>query len=467
MGDNFNSKKFLIELKSIYSYVYIPVEINSESFTKIETEEMQKVFNKEIKDEILKSIKEKEINIINTNLNKFVQDIEIKLNNKYFYDTGDTGTKTLTRTSVLETVLEMYFKKRVLMKGNRNEKTASKKMSELSAGEKREALINLIYVFLEKPEIRDKIVIIGIDEPENSLHTSLCYEQFEKLKKISENVQVLITTHWYGFLPIVDKGIVHFLKTNEDEIIFEEKIDLYLYPYQTKKIPKDFTLKSTNDLVQSIYHSLKAKECYNWLICEGTSDQIYIEYFLKDLVKNKKLNIIPVGGCELVKKFFKFLSLPIEENINDETKGKIFCLTDTDSDLRKGDITQNEQLKKKLILKRFSKNESEFETELVKFENEINQNSIDIESSLNPTIYIETLKTLTTEEKFNIDESKIKNINGNTTKENLRNLDIEEFFESEIIKNEFAKKYVKIMDEMVNSNEYIPKWVNEIKTFFK
>jgi len=108
-------------------------------------------------------------------------------------------------------------------------------MNELSAWEKREALINLIYVFLKDSEERKTIDIIWIDEPENSLHTSLCYEQFEKLKVIANNKQVLFTTHWYWFLPIVDKWTVHFLENKDEKINFFKSINLYDYSFQTKK----------------------------------------------------------------------------------------------------------------------------------------------------------------------------------------------------------------------------------------
>jgi len=90
---SFTEKKFLKELKDLYSYVYIPVEINSEEFTKIETVEMQKIFNKEVVSEIKKSIGAKDIEEINTRLDSFVNELEGKLEGKYYYDTGDTGTK--------------------------------------------------------------------------------------------------------------------------------------------------------------------------------------------------------------------------------------------------------------------------------------------------------------------------------------------------------------------------------------
>ncbi len=132
------------------------------------------------------------------------------------------------------------------------------------------------------------MVIIWIDEPENSLHTALCYDQFEKLKIISSSNQILITTHWYWFLPIVSKWMAHFLSNNEWNIKFES-YDLYDYRQQIRQdmvtnrnqIPTDFILKSTNDLVQAIFYSLKWETPYNWLICEGTSEKIYFEYFFK------------------------------------------------------------------------------------------------------------------------------------------------------------------------------------------
>lgn len=465
-------KNFLKELKNIYSYVYVPVEINSESFTKIETEEMQKIFNKSIKEEIKNSLSKTDITVINNKLDNFVNELEEKLEGKYFYDTGDEGTKKLTTKSLIEIILEIYFKKRVLMSGSTKNKKSSKKMSELSAGEKREALINLIYVFLRENEKRDSIIIIGIDEPENSLHTAICYEQFEKLKKVSQNAQVFITTHWYGFLPIVDKGIVHFLKNERKEqsntkdkkleIEFFHKADLYLYPYKTKNIPDDFSLKSTNDLIQSIFHSLKAKKPYNWLICEGPSDQIYLEYFLREEVNNNNLRIIPVGGIELVKKFYKYLLLPISENSKDPKKGKVFCLTDTDSNLRKNDILTQDQIN--LVIKRLAKDKNS--TSLIEFEKEEKQDAINIEQSLNPMIFKKTMESLNPEQRILIEEDKIHDKEGNTTAENLKNFDITNYFETEDIKISFSQKYIEVMKTDIESDKLIPTWIKEIKEFF-
>lgn len=470
LDKTFNEKGFLKELKDLYSYVYLPVEIDLENFTKIETDEMQKIFDKELKDEIKGALKQ--INLdnrggLNEKLNQFVLEIEKILNHEYGYDTGMQRNNKVTESDIVDKILEVYFQKRIL---NKKSSGINKKVSELSAGEKRQALINLVYAFLTRRIEREKMVIIGIDEPENSLHTSICYEQFEKLKQVSKNAQVFITTHWYGFLPIVDRGIVHFLKDEENEKSKEIKkvfqtTDLYLYPYQTKNIPKDFALKSTNDLVQSIFHSLKAVAPYNWLICEGPSDQVYLEFFLKEEILERNLRVIPVGGVELVKKFYKYLSLPIAENIEDMSKGKVFCLTDTDSNLRKKDIKQDDELKNSLTIKRLADSGSN-STSLIRFENEEKQNAIDMERSLNPIIFQKTLEELQVEDKFLIEVGDIQNTKGNTTKENLRNFNVDNYFSSEDIKNTFSKKYVEIMRRETNEKEYTPDWVSGIKSFF-
>lgn len=474
LDSSFTEKKFLKELKSLYSYVYIPVEIDSENFTKIETVEMQKIFDKEVVDEIRNTLKPADIANINSKLDLFVNKLEDKLDEKYYYDTGDVGTKKLTQTALVDTVLEMYFKKRVLMKGVRDNPKLSKKMSELSAGEKREALINLVYVFLKDAKDRDEMIVIGIDEPENSLHTSICYEQFEKLKKIATYAQVLLTTHWYGFLPIVDRGLVHFLKSEEktnskgvieEGIIFYEEVDLFRYHYQAKKLPKGFSLKSTNDLVQSIFHSMRSKNQYNWIICEGASDKIYLDYFFKDIETKVRLKIIPVGGVELVKKFFKYLSLPLSENISDTKCGKVFCLTDTDSNLRKKDIDQHDDLKERLILKRLAQGKDNT-TALVKFEIEEKQEPLDIEKSLNPVVFMKVIENRNYDAKYHITEDDIINAKGNTTITNLRNFEIDTFFTSEVIKNQFALDYVQVMEGIESPEEYIPNWVTEIYEFF-
>lgn len=458
-------KRILQELKDLYSYVYLPVEIEVESFTKIETDEMQKIFDKNLKKEIENALIQVKFDTnegINTKLDSFVDKIGETLNNEYSYDTGVQRGNTVTKTDLVEKIIESYFQKRILYKGG-------KKVSELSAGEKRQALVSLVYAFLVKSEDREKNVIIAIDEPENSLHTSLCYDQFEKLQEISDKSQIFITTHWYGFLPIISKGIGHFLNMKNDGINFET---YNLYDYKSKVqsdsnttkrvLPHDFHLKSTNDLVQSIFYSLSKEEPYNWLIVEGISEKKYFEYFLKNEIKSKKLRILCLGGQNKVSELYEYLELPVK-NEKDVLKGKVYCLIDTDQQEHKKHISDGY---KNLKIRRLSNKNENDKTELLTLSNGDNS-SCDIEQSLNPVIFQKTINELDVEEKYKI--KKIERINGNShfTK-NFKNLEIENFFKENKGENKavFAQKYVKVMNTEEKPNDFLPNWINEIKNYF-
>lgn len=152
--------KILQIIKDHYSYIYFPVELNIENFTKIETTEMQKVFGKKLKKEIesmLSGIKLDGTNGINPRLDNFIKEIQNSLRNNYEYKTGQQRNNKITKNDIVNKIIEAYFQKRILYKNN-------KKISELSAGEKRQALIDIISAFLIKTD-RDSATIIAIDEP--------------------------------------------------------------------------------------------------------------------------------------------------------------------------------------------------------------------------------------------------------------------------------------------------------------
>ncbi len=456
-------------LKEMYSYVYFPVEIDVESLTKIETKEMQKIFDKKIRKEIGEAL----LNVnftrkggINSNLDLFVSDIEDNLNNEYCYDTGKSRNNSVTKSDIVNKILEVYFQKRVL---NRKSSIGLTKVSELSAGEKRQAIINLIYASLKRTSEREAMVIIAIDEPENSLHTALCYDQFEKLKEVSENNQVLVTTHWYGFLPIVSEGYAHFLNLSNNKINFET-YDLYNYRSEIKvaiessknQIPSNFVLKSTNDLVQSIFYSIKHEIPYNWIICEGVSEKIYFEYFFDDDIKNNKLRILPMGGRPQVIRLYKYLLNPISE---DKCAGKVYCLIDTDRE-RCEEINNG---CKNLTIRRLSNMGTENSTELLTLKHS-DTSVTDIEQVLNPVIFKETIEAISDNELYHI--SSIKDESGNSDFiKNFKNLDLEDYFKENFGENKvlFAKKYVEISKLHKSSGlqrNTHPNWVDEIAKFF-
>jgi predicted ATP-dependent endonuclease of OLD family len=464
-------KKFFSEIKLIYSYVYFPVELEVESFTKIETVEMQKIFDKRLKSEIEKSLKQVNLdNVggINKTLEGFVTEIEEILNNEYCYHTGQERNNKVTKTDLVNKILEVYFQKRILNKCG----SVLTKVSELSAGEKRQALINLVYAFLKRDSERERMVIIGIDEPENSLHTSLCYDQFEKLKDISDKNQVLITTHWYGFLPVISEGYAHFLKADDKKINFES-YDLYDYQAVVKsqmsksrhQIPANFSLKSTNDLVQSIFYSLQNEAPYNWIICEGVSEKIYFEHFFAEEIEFSNLRILPMGGQSPVIRLYRYLQNPMSEMTS---VGKVYCLVDTDVQRCEG-ISGNSG-SDSLMIRRLSNKSGNIKTHLLALDNS-DTCPTDIEQALDPRVFATTMKVLTADGA--VWDKKAKNEKGNSDFiHNFRDLDLSGFFKVNNGANKviFASKYIEVSSnftEDFDDIDVVPQWIKEIKTYIK
>lgn len=460
-------KNVLVNLKSLYSYIYLPVEIEVESFTKIETREMQKIFDKKLRDEIevaLASVNFTNQGGINESLDNFVLEIEGILENEYCYDTGQRRNNSVTKSDIVNKIIEVYFQKRILNKKSDNALT---KVSELSAGEKRQALINLVYAFLKRNPNRETMVIVAIDEPENSLHTALCYDQFEKLKEVSILNQVLITTHWYGFLPVVSEGYGHFLKVIENKISFET-YDLYHYRSEIKtaleqsknQIPSDLILKSTYDLVQSIFYSLKTEPPYNWVICEGVSEKIYFEHFFYDEIKNNRLRILPMGGQPKVIRLYKYLQNPVSE---EKCAGKVFCIVDTDQ-IRCQEINNG---CKTLSIRRLSNEGVCDKTNLLTLDHK-DTSETDIERALNPMLFKKTIESISDVDIYQINT--VVNENGNSDFiRNFKNLDVENYFKENNGDNKiaFAKKYVELCKIEDPDGQLVPSWINEIKTYFE
>ncbi|WP_040574071.1 AAA family ATPase [Pontibacter sp. BAB1700] len=178
------------------------------------------------------------------------------------------------------------------------------------------ALIDVAYSFLLNNHDRDSNIILAIDEPEASLHISACYGQFEKLIGLSKNNhQIIVSTHWYGYLPIVINGSATSIIKNDKNETSVKFFNLYNYREtitQSRKkvkgpLPVDYNIKSYNDLVQSILFSLIQDEPYNWIVCEGLSEKIYFEEVFKDEIINNKLRLLPLGSYKEVKKIIQQL----------------------------------------------------------------------------------------------------------------------------------------------------------------
>lgn len=290
-----------------------------------------------------------------------------------------------------------------------------------------------------------------------------------------------MTTHWYGFLPVAINANAHFLtkKNAKDSLEFNfNTFDLYNYREKLKQIrnmdytqiPSDIQLKSIYDLVQSIVSSVRLDKPYNWLICEGSSDKIYFDFYFKDLVEKYNLRILPVGGASEVIKIYEYLKLPMSEK--DNINGKIYCLIDSDG--------KSEQLvckgawDKKMVAKRILNKNSEKRTILVDVGYNDCEMKTEIEDCLNGIVFVKALKTYIEDEDIAAILGDVKNFKNDKSLNshfcfNLRDDDrkiLKDFFDQDngYRKIEFAKKYVEIA---LDNNAKSPDWIDEIENWFK
>lgn len=413
------------EVLDMYSYVYLPVEQEINSTLKVENIEMQALLDKNMSkeiDEILETKinleggnNQKIITYINNQLAKMIDDINKnlgKLDEGYKY-VPQGNKKNLTSTDIRDKIIEAYFSIKELRKND-------KPISNLSSGEKRRAMIDTILAFLSnnKSHKRDKNVILAIDEPESSLHISKCFEQFIELEKISliYGHQILLTTHWYGFVPVSNYGYMHNISIEENGNREIKSFKLENSIEESRKYPDIVELKSIFDLATSILSYMRSSKNQNWIICEGLTDKDYLEHILESKVK-----IVPVGGITNVKKLFYHIYIPLSEKSNvEEFSNKILFLVDTDLQRLHFEspykFAKTQKIDKLIFLKRLQNIDGKIELVDVFRENG-NYIPTEIEDCLDPkTYYQSVMESLPEyEDKFIFNEkvssSKIKEDN--------------------------------------------------------
>lgn len=402
---------------------------------------------------------------INRELSSFLEDISTKLVS-YAYRTPSERQKRIQKKEVYNLIIQAFFNVRKLHKAHGEEHFLE--ISNLSSGEKQKAIIDVAHALLTKHRSNSDNLIIAIDEPESSLHMSACFEQFQALSELSEGCrQLLFSSHWYGFFPTLEKGAVTIITKKNNEHLFD-LINLESYREEIKqlvrdsrgKLPFDIRIKSMNDFTQSLLSSATGENPYNWLICEGSSEKIYLSAYFDDLIKNNNLRIVPVGGASEIKKIYNYLSACYKD-VEGEITGNIYLLADTDSQLVRYEVG----VYQKLHCKRFVHDQGRNKAILVKIDSNPVSPATEIEDVLNAKIYYEALLS------FVPDYSYLNFITGMAVPdeglESFSALDLKSseksaittFFDTNNNKFDFAKKYVELMSE----ENSIPDWINEIR----
>lgn len=444
------------------TFLYIPVETNAASFTKLEASDMQTLMDKNIQDEVGAAIEEKTVKTINKNLDAFIKEIESKIP-EYRYK-ATSQRKNLTKLDIVQKTIEAYFSVKVL---HRKIGSSEIPIQHLSSGEKRKALVDLAYAYLVHGEEREKNVLLAIDEPESSLHVSACFNQFESLKRIARNrTQLLITTHWYGHLPISSSGKCVLISKDGNEIRkdafdlanYRERISQEKKTLKQNAPPYSVQLKGYNDLVQSIIESLQSG--YNWIICEGSSEKIYFEYFFKEEIEKNKLCILPCGGAIEVLRIARYIQTPLQDK-DISVHGKVLCIIDTDIESKS---FERDQSVTNLFVHRLLNVDGKIE--LVEINDIRKIPATEIEDALEPKAFIETLKKIDNstvngilDTSDYIEEAKTS---GDcldlkiTTKALLK-----KFFDEPGVKYKFSETYVDV-HENINANGH-PAWIEKAK----
>ena len=325
--------KLLCKILSLYTYIYIPVETSISDFVKLQNQSFQTLMDSSIKNNIVEELTNKRIkrevgrvqkrlsllDIINESLEKYVNDVEKDIqavNQEYSYQPARRQSSKLTSYHVVDTIIAAYYSRRSFKKDG-------KEIQYLSSGEKRIILIDIISAFIKKDNPSHEL-IIAVDEPENSLHISNCYDQFSKIEDIAIKYkhQLFITTHWYGSLPCLSKGNLIYIDEDGNNNVYN--IDNY---YEDRgELPDDIQLKGFFDLSSSLLYAFR-NSGKNWLLVEGYEDKKYINYYLQD----ENIKIIPLGGCGNVKKIYEYLFTPLSSKEFRSCQNKIVCLIDTDA----------------------------------------------------------------------------------------------------------------------------------------
>lgn len=458
-------------------YIYVPKEIDTETFTKLETKEIQVLMGESLNVALNSIVTEAQVREINTQLNAFIDDISEDLN-IYSYRTLNQQRQTnLKKADIYNLIIQHFFSIRRLHKKHRPEISDSKwlDIGSLSSGEKQKAVIEVAYSLLNNRNINGNKLIIAIDEPESSLHMSACYDQFDMLFKMSRDCkQLIFATHWYGFLPTIEFGNATFITQKNDNHNFD-LINLGNYREQVKqltidskgKFPFDIKLKSMNDFIQSIMSSITSEKPFNWIICEGSSEKVYLSSYFSDLIESHRLRIVPVGGAKYIKSIYQQLDL-IFDDFKAEIKGKVFLLSDTDKDIVQYPIHNKER--KNLRCQRLLLNGNKIKLEHI--DSTAVSPHTEIEHALNGKVFYETL--LIYKEQYSDALSFLDNvaniddlsISGNAL--DLRKSEqekLEAFFDINEMKYDFSIKYCEVLAQKKDS--VTPSWITDIRKYFE
>ncbi|EJR6406833.1 AAA family ATPase, partial [Salmonella enterica] len=464
--------KLLEYVRETYNYIYLPAEITTSEYSKIESELLQSLLGENLQQRISKIIKKKDITEINQYLNEFVEQLSGKLNGQYHFKRPTQRQNSFTQRHMIAKIIESYFSDKILHYIDSINRDTP--VHNLSSGEKRKALLDLSMGFLKgNPKKTQQSTVLAVDEPELSLHATSCFKQFEKIREISElGIQTICTTHWYGFLPAAMSGSATYVSPNQS---FIKCINLEYYRDELSALVKEsrgsyldtLEVKSNHDLVQSIITSITSSNNYNWILCEGKTDKKYIESHLNfEELDGKNIIILSVGGSFALKDIYSYLVLALKDR-RPAIKGKVFCLLDTDLAFDKFESTDSiPQIRIRRLLLR----EDYTDVDLLKTTDNRVSPPTEIEDALDGIFFHETIYRLylNGENRFSFIED-VETLSSNVAAGILdlttsQKQIIKKYFDEPGKKNIFCDEYINVLYE--SDEIHTPTWLSNIIDFF-
>ncbi|MCM4173050.1 hypothetical protein DHD32_16315 [Arenibacter sp. TNZ] len=474
--ENKRINSFSNALKTTFNYIFIPVETDINDYLRLENNSLQFLIGQDIKKKIddvfdkqvtVDGTAKKIIQVINENLKGFVSSVENtiqKIDKEYSFKTDPNVKKSVTSKDLRGKVIEEYFR-------NRSLKRNDTKITAMSSGQRKKALVDIIYSLIIENSSgeNESNIILAIDEPEASLDVTNSFEQFEKLEKISEkNIQTLITTHWYGALPVTNNATITHTLEDEKNIPQVSTFSSHnLYDNHDAHKVDDIFFKSIYDLASSILASLR-NGSKDWIIVEGHSDKNYLKSYF-DL---EKVTFLSIGGIDRLISLVDFLSVPLRnKDEKNYTKNKIIFLSDNDTEY-KSSLSGSSSI---LHFKRYIFQEGQ--VKLIDYTQNKHGEGIAIEDVMDSDIMWKALNELAIEEE--------------ELNQTLSNFSYEKDFKiskfggdfSFLITSKNGKEKIKIVQELqevlrplktrlsvkynnLSTNEVIP-WLSELKLLLK
>ncbi|WIV93886.1 AAA family ATPase [Bacillus bombysepticus] len=469
---NFDRNSFILDLnkfiKEYYTYIYIPVEQKTSDVLSLESIDMQRIMNKDISDNIQKILNERVsrdgknisvINLLNDRLKSFMLSINENLAESEFEYSKDRKKEKIVTSDLVGLIIQEYFSTKSLKKKNHT------KMEQLSSGEQRRAIIEVVTSFLKNRAHNSQLnygeIIIAIDEPEISQDISNVYSQFERLESLSSKYgyQTFITTHWYGLLPIINNGtltVVYKNKSTQKNLV--QSFDFHNYLDKKEQFPDDIHLKSFYDLTSSLLGYLRNNTEHRLILCEGGTDRKYLE----SMIEHPDIKILPVGGKDNVKLLFNLFSLPIKnKTIKLHKNNRVLFLIDTDNTADHQDafnVTNHLYIGRLQVLNKLNRHNSWLEiVDIVNGSSSKYYNETRIEDVLDADVFYETLSYVI---DTNEDE-KIKEVFGDFEKTNWELSNIKSHSMDE---DDLPRKFLKSKGNFHDQEHLISAFIESHKT---